>query len=633
MVRLSKDSIKKLYFDTTSKTNCGEETLTELYSKYLNRPQIITNQVTDETFTEMYSSAIQMNTKLQNLKDDFIKMYGELRTDVELDDNTIMNGDMEEHLDNLMLSFGQMASISKTASNKLFENILSTVSLLSVDCSQIPTLEKFNMDIEQIDKTTSTDGKRNQKTIQSFANNLTPMYPDTLKLKPKGNIHIGKVGSFGLKNIQKYSNVTLPEFDKALLTKVLTTKTELYSFNIDCTDVSVMPNSFVNINSGCCLIVPFDTVAICYIENTDENEYTLITPVDSADVGQLHLSLYTKNDKLHNYKVFIYLFAVNTKQLSINNPNGKSSNKKYNIKESNISNILGSFDNLKSFKKKPINKFDKSTSLNQPIGTFLTKRNTQVTISKAPFLIMNRKRSAFNNSMIFSGGLTNKLNIEPHIINYNSNETKNYSIIAPTYNIRTKINIDDTIPIPQRIVMGLNGFYSNYPFYKKTVSIIRKLNELDTKYNRSFDLYKNVAKNEGWLSDDKVYQYGLNIVQQLGCSMPLITPWDKYNTFVEIINNYKTTSTEKTIDEIKGKLEILYDYQTQRSRILSYFSNNEECIKLVTEYEDDMLGALSKVDYKVDNVRFTNAVAANNNKRKNTDDENEHELKIKIVKK
>ena len=424
--------------------------------------------------------------------------------------------------------------------------------------------------------------------------------------KTKGNVQFEKIGRFGLKNIQKYSNVTLPDFNK----NVITTKSALYSFEIDCSDITIPANSFVSINSGCCLIVPLNTVALCYIENTNDDEYSLISTVDSADIGQLHVSLYTKGTTLHKYKVFIYLFKVNSKQLSINNPNGNTSNKKLHMQESNIINLIGSFDNLTNFKKKSPSKIEKTTNV-QPTGTFINKCKNEITISKAPFLISNRKRCIFSKSMIFSGGLTNKITIEPHIINYNSNEKKNYLIIAPLSNIRTKLIVDENLPIPPRIVMGLNGYYSNYPFYKSTILTIRQINDLDSKYNINIENYKQIANKEDWVDNHEVYEYGLNIIKTFGSSMTLIIQWQKYKDFVKIVNDFKTKKIITSNEEIMKQLDFKNEYKIERDRNLSFILNKGDIISMVKDYDEDMLNAKSMVEYDIDLNRFAAAKNAN----------------------
>ena len=432
-----------------------------------------------------------------------------------------------------------------------------------------------------------------------------------------------------LKNIQNFSNVSLPEFEK----KNISSKNEIYSFNIDCQGIDVPANSFININSGCCLIVPFNTVALCYIDNTDSSEYSLITAIDSADVGQLHLSLYTRGNKLNNYRVVIYLFYTNKNLLKIANPNGNTSNKKLLIKESNIFNLMGSYDNLMNFKEKKKSKHDDSKTKQ---GMFTTKKNSEVVISGAPFLIFNRKRCVFNNSMVFSGGLTNSININPEIINYNSSKKKNYSIIVPLFNVRTWLTINRDYPIPKRIVMGLNGFYSHYPFYKSTILTMRNIVDLDSRYNIALANYNSFAKSNDW--EGEVKQYGLKIVKQIGSSIELIAQDEKCIILIDIINNFKESGIEQTIENIKVKMSV-DDYESQRTKNLSFIIKNAEHIKLIADYDESMLGSKSKITYIDDYDRFTEAIKnknkVKNNKKKaenNTTNEEPPSKKMKLYK-
>lgn len=205
MGRLTNDEIKQLFFNTNkilvdptttindltekNETKNGDQILLNMYSKYLNRPQIIFNPVTDETFNSLFLTKIEKNNKLQDLKSNFITTYMDLNKNIVIDEKTIMDDDMETHLNNILISIDKTFTTIKIEKDNLFDTILNTISVHTSDCSEIPTLEKFNNEITKIDLSGGgsivNGGRRNQKTIEAFANGLPLLYHEGFRSKMK----------------------------------------------------------------------------------------------------------------------------------------------------------------------------------------------------------------------------------------------------------------------------------------------------------------------------------------------------------------------------------------------------------------------------------------------------------------
>ncbi|AJD20078.1 hypothetical protein TONV_018 [Tipula oleracea nudivirus] len=189
MAKLDNSVIESLFVNekVNKCDDANNEILLDLYSKYLNRPQIIINEVTDETFNKLYTEKIEKNEKLQQLKSNFISIYKQSNPNFVIDDNTIIDDEMEKKMNDILTNIDKSFS-AVTNTSKLFNDVvLNTISTFTHDCTLIPNVEKFNMDIENIDRSSpgnpknddvNIGGCRNQNTIKKFANNLPLMYSD-----------------------------------------------------------------------------------------------------------------------------------------------------------------------------------------------------------------------------------------------------------------------------------------------------------------------------------------------------------------------------------------------------------------------------------------------------------------------